>query len=73
MIYLFIDMLKFINVDLNIMGIDIVINVIRIGKVIIWINLFLSELEIVFYVFNELFYLMILLLLDKYFCNFEIG
>lgn len=48
-------------------------NVIRFGKAVILINLFLIEFEIVFRVFNEIFYLMIIFSFDKFFRNSEIG
>lgn len=70
MIYFFMDMF---NVDLIILGSEIVVNVIRFGKVVIFINLFLIEFEIVFCVFNEIMYLMIIFLFDKFFRNLEIG
>lgn len=69
MIYFFMDIF---NVDLLILDIEIVVNVIRFGKAVILINLFLIEFEIVFCVFNEIFYLMIIFSFDKFFRNSEI-
>ena len=52
---------------------DVVINVTRTGKAVTLINLSLTEPETVFRLFNELFLLMCIPSLDKFFRNQETG
>lgn len=81
MSHLFMDIRKqpeLDNVSLLIPNTDVTINVTRTGKavtliIIIIINLSLTEPETVFRVFNELFLLMCIPSLDKFFCNQETG
>ena len=73
MTHLFMDIPKLANIDLQVPGTECVVNVTRSGKVVTLINLSLTEPETVFRVFNELFYLMTIPSLDKYFRNPETG
>ena len=73
MTHLFMDVCELENVDLQIPGTESTVNVTRSGKAITLINLSFFEPESVFRVFNELFYLMSLPSLDKYFRNSETG
>ena len=57
------------NVDLLIPDTKTVVNVTRSGKAVTPINLSLTEPETVFRVFNEIFYLMTIRLLDKFLQN----
>ena len=61
------------NVDLLIPDSETVVNVTRSGKAVTLINLSLTEPETVFRVFNEIFYLMTIPSLDKFFRNPETG
>ena len=61
------------NVDLLIPDTETVVNVTRSGKAVTLINLSLTEPETVFRVFNEIFYLMTIPSLDKFFRNPETG
>lgn len=58
---------------MQIPGTDCVINVTRSGKAVTLINLSLSELETVFIVFNELFYVMSIPSLHKFLLNPQTG
>lgn len=57
----------------SVFDIFVSIFVIRIGKVMIIVNLFFYELEIVFRVFNDIFLLMSYSELIEFFKNFRIG
>ena len=52
---------------------DVVVNVTRTGKAVTLVNVSFAELETVFRVFNELFLLMCIPSLDKFFRNQETG
>ena len=58
---------------MQIPGTDCVINITRSGKAVTLIDLSLSELETVFIIFNELFYLMSIPSLDKFLLNPQTG
>ena len=73
MTHLFMEIPKISDAELQIPGTDCVINVTRSGKAVTLINLSLSEPETVFRVFNELFYLMSIPSLDKFFRNPQTG
>ena len=73
MTHLFMDIPKLSDVDLKVPGTACVVNVTRSGKAVTLINLSLSEVETVFRVFNELFYLMTIPSLDKFFRNPKTG
>lgn len=73
MTHLFMDIPKLSDVDLKVPGTACVVNVTRSGKAVTLINLSLSEAETVFRVFNELFYLMTIPSLDKFFRNPKTG
>lgn len=76
MSHLFMDIRKqpeLDNASLLIPNTDVTINVTRTGKAVTLINLSLTEPETVFRVFNELFLLMCIPSLDKFFCNQETG
>ena len=70
MTHLFMDMP---NVDLLIPDTETVVNVTRTGKAVTLINLSRTEPETVFRVFNEIFYLMTIPSLDKFFRNPKTG
>ena len=61
------------NASLLIPHTDVTINITRTGKAVTLTNLSLTELEMVFRVFNELFLLMCIPSLDKFFRNQETG
>lgn len=76
MSHLFMDIRKqpeLDNASLLIPNTDVTINVTRTGKAVTLINLSLTEPETVFRVFNELFLLMCIPSLDKFFRNQETG
>lgn len=58
---------------MQIPGTDCVINITRSGKAVTLIDLSLSELETVFVIFNELFYLMSIPSLDKFLLHPQTG
>lgn len=64
---------KINNTSLRIPQTDVVVNVTRTGKAVTLVNLLLPEPETVFRVFNELFVLMCIPSLDKFFQNQETG
>ena len=73
MTHLFMEIPEISDAELQIQGTDCVINVTRSGKAVTLINLSLSEPETVFRIFNELFYLMSIPSLDKFFRNPQTG
>ena len=76
MTHLFMDIKiepKINNTSLRIPQTDVVVNVTRTGKAVTLVNLLLPEPETVFRVFNELFVLMCIPSLDKFFQNQETG
>ena len=73
MTHLFMEIPKISDAELQIPGTDCIITVTRSGKAVTLINLSLSEPETVFRVFNELFYLMSIPSLDKFFRNPQTG
>lgn len=58
---------------MQIPGTDCVINITRSGKAVTLIDLSLSELQTVFIIFNELFYLMSIPSLDKFLLHPQTG
>ena len=76
MTHLFMDIKKDLqqnDATLLIPKTDVVINVTRTGKAVALINLSFTELETVFRVFNELFLLLCISSLEKFFRNVETG
>ena len=64
---------KINNTSLRIPQTDVAVNVTRTRKAVTLVNLLLAEPETVFRVFNELFLLMCIPSLDKFFRNQETG